>query len=228
MAGASDGNQTPGKRAAKAGAHAGASAQGALAMVRPYWQKPERGTAPAFALALLFHALLFLFFYIGLNWQIRTPAGVEAELWADIPPASAYPPTPPPVSTQPPPPRQAEPSAPTRDEDAEIALALRKKRQADQDAECQRQVEEDRRRAELYAQRERETIAREKQAQGLARQRAEAEAARKDAEMKKQRELLERQACRKGQVESEAGKKGAAAQGAAGGAGQAQRQGVRR
>jgi colicin import membrane protein len=93
----------------------------------------EPGRKSALVLAGLMHVLLFLFLWIGIHWQSKTPVGVEAEIW-DMHTRSAAPaPT---IQTPPPPPQvhRKEPKPVLEEQeqvrDAEIALerAREKKR----------------------------------------------------------------------------------------------------
>lgn len=45
----------------------------------------EPGTGKAFLWALGMHLLLILFLTVGLNWKSQTPAGLEAEIWDNVP-----------------------------------------------------------------------------------------------------------------------------------------------
>lgn len=49
----------------------------------------ERGTPVAFVLAVLAHVALAILLVIGIRWQSKPAATVEAELWASLPPAAA-------------------------------------------------------------------------------------------------------------------------------------------
>jgi colicin import membrane protein len=45
----------------------------------------EPGTGKAFLWAFGMHLLLIAFLTVGLNWKSQTPAGLEAEIWDDVP-----------------------------------------------------------------------------------------------------------------------------------------------
>ena len=45
----------------------------------------EPGTGKAFLWAMGMHLLLILFLTVGLNWKSQTPAGLEAEIWDNVP-----------------------------------------------------------------------------------------------------------------------------------------------
>lgn len=45
----------------------------------------ESGTGKAFVWAFGMHLLLVAFLTVGLNWKSRTPAGLEAEIWDNVP-----------------------------------------------------------------------------------------------------------------------------------------------
>ena len=90
----------------------------------PYTIPPEPNKVPAIVIALLVHAGLLGFLWIGIRWQNVEPMAVEAEVWdmkteraAPPPPPRPQPVTPPepapvPKVAPPPPPKEAEPVAP--------------------------------------------------------------------------------------------------------------------
>ncbi|MFM1807219.1 MAG: hypothetical protein RL212_1478 [Pseudomonadota bacterium] len=45
----------------------------------------EPGTGKAFSWAMGMHLLLIIFLTVGLNWKSQTPAGLEAEIWDNVP-----------------------------------------------------------------------------------------------------------------------------------------------
>lgn len=45
----------------------------------------DKETRKAFTWALGMHVLLLLFLTVGLNWKSQTPAGLEAEIWDNVP-----------------------------------------------------------------------------------------------------------------------------------------------
>ncbi|MBY4898172.1 cell envelope integrity protein TolA [Cupriavidus sp. AU9028] len=144
----------------------------------PYQPVKERGTLRAFLLALFMHLLLGLALYYGINWQISTPAGVEAELWEEIPDVPTPPetPRPPPVAPPAPPRPVVQPRA---EEDADIALERQKRREAEQ-REAAR-LKEEQARKERQEREEREAAQR-KEEQRKEEQRKEAQ--RKEAQQK--------------------------------------------
>ena len=101
----------------------------------PYQPVKERGTMRSFLLALVMHLLLGIVLYYGVHWQSSTPVGAEAELWEEIPAATAPPPREPepqPVVQPRPVPAPPAPQVKSKvEEDADIALE-KKKRQAEQ------------------------------------------------------------------------------------------------
>jgi len=92
-----------------------------------HYQIPvEPGRNTALLLAGVMHVLLFLFLWIGIHWQSKTPVGVDAEIW-DMTTRQAAPE--PVVETPPPPPEveKIEPPKPSpreieEEHEAEIAL----------------------------------------------------------------------------------------------------------
>lgn len=147
------------------------------------------GNGPGAALALVVHAGLLAALTLGIDWRMREPEVVSAELWAAVPQSAAPPPAPPPAPTPAPTPAPAPevslPSPPlpppvAREAalpDADIAL----------EQERQRKVEADRKKAERDAARAAEQAA-ERQAE-INRKRAAADKKAEDERLK--RELAE-------------------------------------
>ncbi|CAB3771575.1 cell envelope integrity protein TolA [Paraburkholderia solisilvae] len=137
----------------------------------------ERGTWRAFALAALMHVLLGFFLYHGIHWQNSTPAGAEAELWTAVPDLSTPRPAPPPAPVA--------PAPPVQDEQADIALQEKKRKQEEAAREAQLAEQQ---RQQLQAQQEADA----KRQQQLAAQQAEMAAA-----LKKQQQLQQQQQAQK-------------------------------
>jgi colicin import membrane protein len=103
---------------------------------RLHWHAPEKGTAPAFALSLFAHALLFFAIAFVVRWKTEPAGTISAELWSGFPaaaPAAAPAPTPTPVPapivepTPPPPPPRVEPRpAPEPERKADIVVEQKK------------------------------------------------------------------------------------------------------
>lgn len=160
----------------------------------PYRVPPEPGRFRAFALAMLMHALLLGFLWIGVSWQNTTPVAVEAEIWSpQVKLAAPPPPEPPPPAPEPaplpkpvppPPPKpvvQPEPKLP----DPEIALEREKKRK---EALEKKQAEEKARREEALEKQRLAELDKKKQAEEQKRrQEAAAEEKRKLAEEEKRK-----------------------------------------
>jgi colicin import membrane protein len=100
-----------------------------------YYQIPkEPGRNTALILAGVMHVLLFLFLWVGIHWQSKTPVGVDAEIW-DMTTRQAAP-EPEPVVVTPPPVQQVEPPEPPKpsareiqeERDAEIVLERAKEK----------------------------------------------------------------------------------------------------
>ncbi|MGO4329529.1 cell envelope integrity protein TolA [Cupriavidus sp. 2TAF22] len=132
----------------------------------PYQMPQERGTLKCFLLALFMHVLLGTLLYYAVHWQSRTPAGVEAELWDAEPD----------VSTQPVIQPKREPPQPVvkPEENADIALQARKRRQAAAAAEAARQAEQ---RDHKAREAERQAAAKQQRLSELARLQAMANSA---------------------------------------------------
>jgi colicin import membrane protein len=111
---------------------------------RLHWHAPEKGTAPAFALSLFAHALLFLAIAFVVRWKTEPAGTISAELWSGFPaaaPASApapvpepiVEPTPPPAAPKveptppPPPPKVERRPAPEPERKADIVVEQKKK-----------------------------------------------------------------------------------------------------
>jgi colicin import membrane protein len=139
----------------------------------------ERGTGRAFAFALVMHALLGFFLYHGIQWQNSTPEGAEAELWTEVPDTAIPRPVPPP-------PAPVAPAPAVPDEQADIALQEKKRKQ--QEAARQAQLAEQQRQQKLQAQQEAEA----KRQQQLAAEQA-AQLATQKAAAAKQKQLQQQQ-----------------------------------
>lgn len=100
---------------------------------RLHWHAPEKGTAPAFALSLFAHALLFLAIAFVVRWKTEPAGTISAELWSGFPaaaPASAPAPVPAPIvePAPPPPPPKLEPRPePEPERKADIVVEQKKK-----------------------------------------------------------------------------------------------------
>lgn len=150
-------------------------------------------------LAVIVHAALFLFFWIGISWKNEVPLAVEAEIWdmqykeaAPLPTPVVEPepepepvkeapqPEPKPVVTPPAPPKEVAPPTP----DPEIALAKKKKEEQER-KEAQRK--EDQRKEDLRKEQEKQELLKKQEADKLAKQK-EAEEKKKADELAKKKE----------------------------------------
>jgi len=121
-----------------------------------HYQIPkEPGRNTALILAGVMHVLLFLFLWIGIHWQSKTPVGVDAEIWdmatreaAPVPVAVTPPPPPVPVVETPTSPK---PSAEEVQEehDAEIALERAKEKELAAKKQLKEQQEEQKRQDDI-------------------------------------------------------------------------------
>jgi colicin import membrane protein len=159
--------------------------------------RPQRpgGLGRGALLAIAAHVGLIIALAIGVNWRASEPAGVSAELWAQVPQAAAPKveapvPEPKPAPTPPPPkPAVAEPPPPAPVRDAEIALEAQKKRQAAE--QRARELAEEKRKAEAAERREKERAL-----AGAKKSKAEADERERVAEAKRQQAAEEAQAKR--------------------------------
>jgi colicin import membrane protein len=128
-----------------------------------HYQIPkEPGKHAALILAGAMHVLLFLFLWVGIHWQSKTPVGVDAEIW-DVKTREA---APEPVAVTPPPPPQPEvppePPRPSPQEvqeahDAEIALERAKEKEI-----ADKKLKEEQKRQEELAAKEQQKRDKEK------------------------------------------------------------------
>jgi colicin import membrane protein len=172
----------------------------------PYRVPPEPGRWRAFVLAMLMHALLLGFLWIGVSWQSTAPVAIEAEIWSPQVKLAAPPPPPPPepppepapppkpaLKPVPPPKPVAEPEPKAKLPDPDIALEREKKRkealekkQAEEQAQREEALEKQRQ-AELEKQRQAELEKKKQADEQKRRQEAAAEEKRKQAEEDRRR-----------------------------------------
>ncbi len=164
----------------------------------PYRVPPEPGRWRAFVLAMLMHALLLGFLWIGVSWQSTTPVAIEAEIWSPQVKLAAPPPPPPPepppepapppkpaLKPVPPPKPVAEPEPKAKLPDPDIALEREKKRK---EALEKKQAEEQAQREEALEKQRQAELEKKKQAdEQKRRQEAAAEEKRKQAEEDRRR-----------------------------------------
>jgi colicin import membrane protein len=155
----------------------------------PYTIPPEPNRTPSILIALMVHAGLLGFLWVGIRWQNVEPVSVEAEVW-DMKTESAAPPPPRPEPVRPPeltpvpkvapppppPPKAVEPVAPKA---PDIALEREKEKK------------------KLLEKR----LAEEKVAKEKARQLAELEAKEKALDEKKNKELADKKAADKAKAD---------------------------
>jgi colicin import membrane protein len=164
--------------------------------------RPQRpgGLGRGALLAIAAHVGLIIALAIGVNWRASEPAGVSAELWAQVPQAAApkvEAPTPEPKpepkpEPPPPPPKRVvtepTPPAPAPARDAEIALEAQKKKQAAE--QRARELAEEKRKADAERREKERELAQAK------KQKAEADERERIAEAKRQQAAEEAQAKR--------------------------------
>jgi colicin import membrane protein len=162
----------------------------------PYTVPPEPSRLPALLLAVVVHAVLLGFLYVGVNWQNTEPVSVEAEVW-DMRVQDAAP-LPPPEPPQPAP--QPEPAPPPRPEPVkevepapvkpDIALERKKQKELEQKQLQEKEKEKEKR------EREREERLAEEKRQKEELKKKEQE--KKLAEQKeKEKQLAEKKAAEK-------------------------------
>jgi len=115
----------------------------------PYTVAKQPGTWPAIFLAILVHAVLFAFLWIGINWVNNKPETLEAEVWSpreleQAPPPPVTPPPPQPEVEKPKPEVQEKPEV----EKPDIALEQEKKRKQLEKEKKAREEEEEEKRQE--------------------------------------------------------------------------------
>lgn len=158
----------------------------------------DAGSARAFMLALLVHALLIAALTWGINWK-RSDRSVsfEAELWSSVPreaaPKLVEAPLPPPP---PPPPQPAEVKVAPPPPEVDIALEQEKKRkllQQQKDAEAQKALKAEKAAEKLKAelQAKKEKAREEKAREELARHKAAEEAKKAQAREQEKQKLAQ-------------------------------------
>jgi colicin import membrane protein len=157
---------------------------------RPRLPHPDRGTMPAFVLALTMHAMLFLGMWLAMQWKTQSDAVATAELWAPLPPPQIEKTEPKPAP--PPPPPKVEPKPEPEKKDADIVVKQEKKKEPPkveptpeptpdpQKIEAERKkLELERKRAELERQQKAELERKKREAEAAAKREAQLEAQRK-------------------------------------------------
>lgn len=168
----------------------------------PYHVPPEPSRLPSFLLAVVVHAALLAFLWIGVSWTAKTPITVEAEVWdmsvqtaaaPELPPEPAPQPEPTPepepapepepVRTPPPPPPPPVVEQPAPTPAPDIALQREKERKAEEakkKALAEKRDAEKREREEKLAEQKKKDEAERK-----LKDKETALAAKKEAEAKK-------------------------------------------
>ncbi|MEW7850776.1 cell envelope integrity protein TolA [Massilia aurea] len=168
----------------------------------PYYVPPEPSRLPSFLLAVVVHAALLAFLWIGVSWTAKTPITVEAEVWdmsvqtaaaPELPPEPAPEVTPEPEPAPEPEPVRTPPSPtppPVVEQPApkpapDIALQREKERKAE-DAKkkelAEKREAEKREREEQLAEQKKKDEAERKQKELAAKKEADAEKKKKEAE----------------------------------------------
>jgi colicin import membrane protein len=97
----------------------------------PYQVPKEPGRWRALTLAVVVHAALLAFLYVGIRWHNETPVAVEAEVWSATAKEAAPKPQPEPEAKPEPKPEVKEPPKPV-ERKPDIALEQEKKKLAEQ------------------------------------------------------------------------------------------------
>ncbi len=146
-------------------------------------KRAQPGQVRAVILAVVVHALFFGFIVVGVSWQSRPTAPVEAELWDKLPPVAAKPrPEPEPPKPEPPKPEPPKPEVKPEPPKPDPEIALKAEREK-REREKQKQDEAKKKREELEAakkKREQEEAAKKKREDE--KRRREEEAAKREAE----------------------------------------------
>lgn len=181
----------------------------------PYQVPPEPSRLPAILLAVVVHAVLLAFLWIGISWHNHVPVAVEAEVW-DMKAEAAAPTPPPPQEAEPEPepapapaPKVIEQPVEKPVEQPDIALEQEKKRKEEL-------LRKERELAEQHAREEarhKELAKKEAERKELVRKEEEKkkaeELAKKEVEKKKAEELAKKEAEKKAEelAKKEAAKK---------------------
>lgn len=144
--------------------------------------RPPGGLAPGAALALLVHGGLIAALTLGVNWRMKAPEVISAELWAALPQVAAprvEAPAPTPAPP-PPPPAPAPPPRETAPNEAQIAIERAAKQQ-----KLERDKKEE---AEKIEKAEKKKLADKREADAADKKKREAEEKKKADELAKARE----------------------------------------
>ncbi|RJG01737.1 cell envelope integrity protein TolA [Noviherbaspirillum sedimenti] len=161
-----------------------------MADTTPYSVPQEPGRWRAIALAVVVHAALFIFLWIGIRWQSETPVALEAEVWdmetKDAAPQQALPP-PVPSKAEPEPEPRPEPEPVSKPEPKhavkapvekpDIALEQERKKKEKAQREEEERIE---RLARLKE--EKEQAEKDKKKELAKKEKADAERKRQDAQ----------------------------------------------
>jgi colicin import membrane protein len=179
---------------------------------RRHWHAPEKGTAPAFVLSLLAHALLFMAIAFVVRWKTEPVGEVSAELWGGFPAAPAPAPAPRPKPepaptpvvepTPPPPPPPPPPRAEPLPEPPKPDIVVEQKKKPEPPKPDPKKLEAEKREAER---REAEKL--EAQKRAAEKREAEKRAAEKREAQKREAEKREAQKREAQKREAEAAKR---------------------
>ncbi len=164
----------------------------------PYTIPPEPNKVPAIVIALLVHAGLLAFLWIGIRWQNVEPTAVEAEVW-DMKTEQAAPPPPPPPQpvtppepvpvprVAPPPPPQPKVEEPVAPKPPDIAL----EREKEKKKLLEKKLAEEKVAKEKELAEKKEKLLAEKLEKQLAEKKAAADKAKADKLAKAAKELAD-------------------------------------
>ena len=149
-----------------------AGTNGTSVRSRAHYQIPkEPGRNTSLVLAGVMHVLLFLFLWVGIRWQSKTPVGVDAEIWdvstrqaAPEPVAETPPPPPPEPEVTKPEPAKPSPREIAEEHDAEIALERAREKRIAEKKLKEEQLEQEKEHEKDQKKRDKEKLAEQKKA----------------------------------------------------------------
>lgn len=163
----------------------------------PYFIPAEPGRYSATMLALLMHAALLLFFWIGIDWRNEVPLAVEAEVWdmkiQEAAPKPVAPPEPEKEAPQPKPqPKPVEKVEEKTPEAPKVDIALEQEKKRQRKLEQEKKLEQER----LEKKREQELAEKEAEKKRLEKEKLAALEAKKKQALEEKQKLAKEEAAR--------------------------------